>query len=109
LFSAGATEVHMRGARMLADIGVRGCDLHLPRDGPEEAHELAGNRGDRHDLGLAACEQPPVPGAEPDLRFPGNLADSLGLGLDPVVQGSADRKPARVNIFPGCARLIFGL
>src|SRR5712672_3152398 len=56
---------------------------HAPGDGPDEAGQLAGDRG-RDDVGrFAAAGKFAVARAQPQLRFPGDLADRLGLLLLP--------------------------
>ena len=48
---------------------------HAPGDGPNEASQLTGDRGG-DDIGrLAAARELAVARAQPQLRFPGDLAD----------------------------------
>ena len=54
-----------------------GTDLRLARNRPEKADHLPSNRGRHDDLGLACCCEPTISGTEPDLRFPGDVADDL--------------------------------
>src|SRR6516165_2202185 len=54
---------------------------HAPGDGPNKARQLPGDRG-RDDIGrLAAARELAVARAQPQLRFPGDLADRPGLLL----------------------------
>src|SRR5262249_29905194 len=58
-------------------------------DGPDEARQLAGDRG-RDDIGrLAAAGKFAIARAQPQLRFPGDLADQPGLRLLPEPQLTA--------------------
>ena len=55
----------------------------MPGDGPNKACRLAGDRGS-DDIGwLAAASKLAIAGIQPQLRFPGDLADRLGLLLLP--------------------------
>src|SRR6516162_2543673 len=48
---------------------------HTPGDGPDEACQLTSDRGS-DDIGrLAAASELAIAGAQPQLRFPGDLAD----------------------------------
>src|SRR6266481_9370044 len=72
---------------------------HAPGDGPDEAGQLAGDRG-RDDVGrFAAAGKPAIARTQPQLRFPGDLADRLGLLLLPEQQFAAD--PGREAVGPG--------
>src|SRR5277367_2074952 len=56
---------------------------HLPCDGPDEARQLAGDRGG-DDIGrLAGPGKLAIPRAQPHLPLPGDVADRLGLVLLP--------------------------
>jgi hypothetical protein len=66
------------------------CRRHAPGDGPDEADQLAGDRGS-DDIGrFAAAGELAIARAQPQLRFPGDLADRLGLLLLPQQQLAAD-------------------
>src|SRR5450432_3532069 len=67
-----------------------GTDLRLARNRPKKADHLPRNCGRHDDLGLARRCEPTIAGAEPDLRFPGDVADDLRKSLEPVVQLAAD-------------------
>ena len=58
-------------------LQLSGCrvQLDLTSDRPQEAHHLAGYRGDNDGLGLACRRQPAITGAEPDLGLPGDVAN----------------------------------
>src|SRR6266436_3373398 len=72
---------------------------HAPGDGPDEAGQLAGDRG-RDDVGrFAAAGKLAITRAQPQLRLPGDLADRLGLLLLSEQQFTAD--PGREAIGPG--------
>src|SRR5215469_1570693 len=72
---------------------------HAPSDGPDEARQLTGDRGS-DDIGwLAAASELAIAGAQPQLRFPGDLADRPGLLLLPKPQFAAD--PGREAVGPG--------
>ena len=72
---------------------------HAPGDGPDEAGRLAGDRG-RDDVGrFAAAGKFAIARTQPQLRFPGDLADRLGLLLLPEQQFAAD--PGREAVGPG--------
>src|SRR6516165_3708462 len=63
-----------------------------PGDGPHEARQLTGNRG-RDDIGrFAAARELAIAHAQPQLRFPGDLADRPGLPLlsEPQLTVDAD-------------------
>ena len=71
---------------------------HLPGDGPDKAGQLAGDRGG-DDIGrLAGAGEPAIAGAEPSLRFPGDLTDCLWQFLLPEQQLATD--PRREAIAP---------
>src|SRR5215831_716033 len=54
---------------------------HAPGDGPDEACQLTSDRGS-DDIGrLAAAGELAIARAQPQLRFPGDLADRPGLRL----------------------------
>src|SRR5579863_4801484 len=67
-----------------------GTDLRLACDRPEKADHLPRDCGRHDDFGLACRREPTVAGAEPDLGFPGDVADGLRKSLEPVVQLAAD-------------------
>src|SRR6202020_1755110 len=71
---------------MLAD----GPDLRLACNRPEKSRHLPRDCGRHDDLGLACRREPAIAGTEPDLRFPGDVADDLWKSLEPVVQLTAD-------------------
>src|SRR6516225_6132501 len=72
---------------------------HEPGDGPDEAGQLAGDRGG-DDIGrLAAAGEFAIARAQSELRLPGDLADQLGLALLPEQQVTAD--PGREAVGPG--------
>src|SRR5262249_27672410 len=72
---------------------------YAPGNGPDEACQLAGDRGG-DDIGrLAAAGELAIARAQPQLRFPGDLADRLGLLLLPQQQLAAD--PGRGTVGPG--------
>src|SRR5215471_9694679 len=58
---------------------------HLATDGPDEAGEFAGDRGDGDGLELAPADQRPVALVQAALRLPGNLANRLWGGLNLVL------------------------
>src|SRR6516165_7152916 len=63
---------------------------HVPGDGPDEACQLTGDRR-RDDIGrFAAAGEVAIAGAQPQLRFPGDLADRPGLRLLPKPKLTAD-------------------
>ena len=68
-------------------------------DRPDEAHHLACD-GDIHDVnGFAAREQPAISGAEPDLRFPPDVANDFWQRFDPVDLVTAN--PRLHSVSPG--------
>jgi hypothetical protein len=60
-----------------------GTDLRLACNHPEKPHHLPRDCGCHDNLGLA------IAGTEPDLRFPGDVAEDLWKS-EPVVQLAAD-------------------
>ncbi len=61
-------------------------ELYLPSDRPQEADHLACNgSGDDH-LGFAGRRRAAIAGAQPDLGFPGDIADSLRQALVTVME-----------------------
>ena len=71
--------------------------LNRAGDGPDEAHHLAGY-GDIDDIGcLAASPQAPIASAQPNLRFPSDVADDLWQRLDAVDLMTADARPHSVG------------
>src|SRR4029077_17338865 len=75
------------------------CRRHAPGDGPDEAGQLAGDRGG-DDVGrLTGARELAIACAQPQLRPPGDLADWLGLLLRPQQQLAAD--PCRETVTPG--------
>src|SRR5712691_11172172 len=72
---------------------------HLPGDGPDEARQLAGDRGG-DDIGrLAGPGEPAIARAQPDLSLPGDVADRPRLVLLPQQQLAAE--PIREAVAPG--------
>src|SRR5258707_2145945 len=72
---------------------------HLPSDGPDEARQLAGDRGG-DDIGrLAGPGEPAIARAQPDLSLPGDVADGPRLALLPQQQLAAE--PGREAVAPG--------
>src|ERR1700758_635640 len=72
---------------------------HAPGNGPDEAGQLAGDRGG-DDIGrLATAGESAIARAQPELRFPGDLADRPRLLLLPEPQLAAD--PGREAVTPG--------
>ena len=67
-----------------------GTDLRLACNRPEKSRHLPRDCGRHDDLGLACRREPTIAGTEPDLRFPGDVADNLWKSLEPVVQLAAD-------------------
>src|SRR5882757_130740 len=67
-----------------------GTDLRLACDRPEKSRHLPRDCGRHDDLGLARRREPTIAGTEPDLRFPGDVADDLWKSLEPIVQLAAD-------------------
>ena len=58
--------------------------LNRAGDRPDEPHHLACD-GDIDDVGgLAARAQPPISSAEPNLRFPPDVANDFWQRLDPI-------------------------
>ena len=75
---------------------------HAPGDGPDEAGHFTGDRG-RDDVGrFAAAGKFAIARTQPQLRFPGDLADRLGLLLLPEQQFAAD--PGREAAEPAPAK-----
>src|SRR6516164_2601467 len=71
---------------------------HAAGDGPDEARQLASDRGS-DDIGrLAAASELAIARAQPQLRLPGDLADRPGLRLLPKPQLAAD--PGRETVTP---------
>ena len=66
--------------------------LHCPRtrrrlcNGPDEAGELAGDRGAHLHALLAATEQMAIALTQPLLRFPGDVLDRFACALGPALQ-----------------------
>src|SRR5215469_15481935 len=72
---------------------------HAPGDGPDEAGQLAGDRGG-DDIGrLAAAGEFAIARAQSELRFPGDLADWPRLRFLPEPQLPADT--GREAVIPG--------
>jgi hypothetical protein len=70
---------------------------HAPGNGPDEARQLAGDRGG-DDIGrLATAGEFAIARAQPQLRFPGDLADRPRLLLLPEPQLAADPGWEAVN------------
>src|SRR5216683_6075088 len=83
---------------------------HLPGDGPDEARQLAGDRGG-DDIGrFAGAGEPAIARAQPDLPLPGDVADRPRLvllpqqqlaaepGREPVAPGRLDQQPASCSV-----------
>src|SRR5580704_14405552 len=71
---------------------------HLASDGPDEACQLAGDRGG-DDIGrLAGPGELAIARAQPHLPLPGDITDRLGLVLLPQQQLAAD--PGRKAVAP---------
>src|SRR3982074_2981401 len=71
---------------------------HLPGDGPNEARQLAGDRGG-DDIGrLAGPGQPAIPRAQPHLPLPGDVADRLRLVL--LAQQQLAAEPSGKTVAP---------
>ena len=80
-------------------MGHTACGLRLNRagDGPNETHHLAGY-GDIDDIGcLAASPQASIASAQPNLRFPSDVADDLWQRLGAVDLMTADARPHSVG------------
>src|SRR5277367_4783954 len=58
----------------------------LAGDGPDEAHQFAGDRGGDDSGRLAGARELAIAGAESGLGLPGDVADWLGLFLLPQQQ-----------------------
>src|SRR6202171_3428478 len=71
----------------------------LPSDRPDEARQLAGNRGGNDIDRLAGPREPAIARAQPHLPLPGDVADGPRLGLLPQQQLSAE--PSREAVAPG--------
>src|SRR5215469_12091109 len=72
---------------------------HAPGDGPDEACQLADDRGG-DDIGrLAGAGELAIARAQSELRLPGDLADRPRLLLLPQPQLAAD--PGRETVTPG--------
>src|SRR6516165_11504264 len=66
--------------------------LNRAGDRPDEAHHLACD-GDIDDIGgLAARPQPTISGAEPNLRFPADVANDFWQRRDPIDLVAADTR-----------------
>src|ERR1700724_2502103 len=72
---------------------------HLPSDGPDEARQLAGDRGGDNIGRLGGPGEPAIARAQPDLPLPGDVADGPRLGLLPQQQLAAE--PSREAVAPG--------
>src|ERR1700730_7933394 len=81
---------------------------HLPSDGPDEARQLAGDRGG-DDIGrLGGPGEPAIARAQPDLPLPGDVADPPPLlphqelaaepGRDAGAPSRLDQQPASCSI-----------
>jgi len=66
---------------LLADPASSSGWLDHPPDRPQEGGHLAGDRCDRDRRPLSGRDQPPIAGAQPNLRFPGNLSNCLRQAL----------------------------
>jgi hypothetical protein len=72
---------------------------HASGDGPDKACQLTGDCGS-DDVGrFAAAGKFAIARTQPQLRFPGDLANRLGLSLLPEQQLTAD--PGREAVTPG--------
>src|SRR6266700_2114676 len=75
------------------------CRRHAPGDGPDETRQFTGDRGSG-DIGrLAAAGELAIARTQPQLRFPGDLADRPRLLLLPEQQFAAH--PGREAVTPG--------
>src|ERR1700730_7140330 len=72
---------------------------HLPSDGPDEARQLAGDRGGDNIGRLGGPGEPAIARAQPDLPLPGDVADGPRLVLLPQQQLAAE--PSREAVAPG--------
>jgi hypothetical protein len=79
------------------DAALRGRDLAADR--PQEGGHLAGDRSDHDRQLLAGIAQPAIAGAQPDLRFPGDVAHRFGQPFEPGPEGLAD--PGGITVGPG--------
>jgi hypothetical protein len=73
-----------RAARSLGSPALLGHSTgggDLATDGPDEARELARNRGDGDSLEIAPSDQRPVTPVRATLRLPGDLANRARGGL----------------------------
>jgi hypothetical protein len=66
--------------------------LDLANDRPQEAHHLAGDRGDNDGVRLSCGSKPAITGAKPDLGLPSDVANDLGQFLIAVMQFAADAR-----------------
>src|SRR5215211_8503848 len=73
---------------------------HIPGDGPDEAGQFAGDCCGDNIGRLASAGELAVAGAQPQLRFPGDLADRTGLRLLAEQQLAAD--PRWKAVRPSC-------
>src|ERR1700757_5076495 len=79
------------GRRSVTDAKSGGrTDLRLACNRPKKADHLPRDCGRHNDLRLACRREPAIAGTQPDLRFPGDVADDLWKSLEPVVQLAAD-------------------
>jgi hypothetical protein len=65
-----------------------GRDRHGSSDCPNESEHLAGDGCGDHDLWFAGRSEAAVAGAKSDLRLPGDVANDLRQGFDPVMLAS---------------------
>src|SRR5579863_1072586 len=72
---------------------------HLASNGPDEARQLAGDRGGDDIDRLAGPGELAITRAQPHLPLPGDIADQFGLVLLPQQQLAAD--PGREAVAPG--------
>src|SRR5262252_2048949 len=73
-------------------------DWHLPGDGPNKARQFTGDRGGDDSDRLAAAGELAIARAQPQLGFPGDRTDRLGLALLPRQQLAAE--PRRKAVGP---------
>lgn len=87
-----ATGVPYRGSApgtVQPRIGGAGlCSRDLAADRPQEGGYLARDRGRSDRQLLAGGAQPAIAGAQPDLAFPGDIADAFGQPFELVLSVS---------------------
>jgi hypothetical protein len=70
----------------------------LTADGPQKSCHLASNGGDHHRQLLAGSAEPTIPGTQPQLCFPSDIAHRLRQAFDAGAQCFAD--PGGITICP---------